>query len=169
MIKDIIGYEGTYSIDDEGNIHSNYTRNRKAKENDLVKKWTSNIGYVYVKLHKNGKTKSFLVHRLVAQHFLMLPERKYEVNHKDGNKQNNRAGNLEWCNHRENVRHAYDTGLHKLAAKMEWWTWTPEQLAAFEASPYNIPACGPYEYPPDLSDRIKKIEALTALTPAVSF
>lgn len=100
---------------------------------------------------------------------LPKPNFKCEVNHKDGNKTNCHIDNLEWVTHSKNAKHSYETGLHKLAAKMEWWTWTPEQLTAFENSPYNIPACGPYKYPPDLAERIRKIEELTTLTPAVSF
>ncbi len=55
-----------------------------------------------------------LVHRLVAMNFPELcpkPERADVVNHRDGNRHNNRASNLEWMAQKENVNHAFDIGL----------------------------------------------------------
>ena len=60
---------------------------------------------------KDGKTTHKLIHRLVAYAFLGDPGPGYDVNHKDGNKRNNIADNLEWCTRKENVRHAFRTGL----------------------------------------------------------
>ena len=69
----------------------------------------SNAGYARVWIR--GKNRS--VHRMVAQTWVENPEGKPCVNHKDGNKLNNHANNLEWTTQSENQKHAYDTGLQK--------------------------------------------------------
>ena len=68
-------------------------------------------GYLRVGLWKNNKGKDFYIHRLVAEAFLPNPNHYPEINHKDGNKSNNNVTNLEWCSHRTNMKHGYQTGL----------------------------------------------------------
>lgn len=69
--------------------------------------------YEQVDLYKDGKRTVKKVHVLVAEAFVPNPDNKPEVNHKDGNKHNNRADNLEWVTHKENCRHAWENGLVK--------------------------------------------------------
>lgn len=64
-------------------------------------------GYIRVNLFSNGKKKRYFIHRLVAEAFIPNPENKPQVNHKDGNKQNNELSNLEWVTNSENQLHSY--------------------------------------------------------------
>jgi len=67
--------------------------------------------YVRVGLQKPGKRGKFLVHLLVAQAFLEARPRGWTANHKNGDKDDNRAENLHWLTRNENQRHAYAFGL----------------------------------------------------------
>lgn len=73
--------------------------------------------YKTVRLRKDGKPKTYKLHRLLAEAFLFKPEGKNYVNHKDGNKLNNDLSNLEWCTHQENMMHAYKMGLLYISDK----------------------------------------------------
>ena len=68
----------------------------------MYEEWRDIRGYLRVYLYKNGKGKSFYIHRLVAEAFIPNPNKYQEVNHKDENSSNNRADNLEWCTHKYN-------------------------------------------------------------------
>ena len=70
-------------------------------------------GYLVTDLYSGGNRETVRVSRLVAEEFIPNPDNKPEVNHKDGNKHNNDVSNLEWVTKKENVRHAWDTGLVK--------------------------------------------------------
>lgn len=70
-------------------------------------------GYKRITLY-NPIRKRFFVHRLVAYHFCEGYKENLVVNHKDGNKQNNRSDNLEWVTRSENDLHAFKNGLRKL-------------------------------------------------------
>lgn len=70
-------------------------------------------GYLCTIIRIDGKSCTKAIHRMVAECFVPNPdpERFTSVNHKDGNKLNNAAWNLEWGTHGSNIKHAYDTGL----------------------------------------------------------
>ena len=70
-------------------------------------------GYSIVSLYKDGRQCTQKVHRLVAEAFCDGYRKELQINHKDGNKNNNTATNLEWCDGSSNIQHAYDTGLRK--------------------------------------------------------
>lgn len=107
---DIVDYEGYYQISNYGNIKS---LSRKVLRGTYfltipekkIKSFINNRGYKVVTLHKNKITKSFLIHRLVAQAFIDNPLNYPYVNHKDENPLNNNSTNLEWCTQKYNVNY----------------------------------------------------------------
>ncbi len=80
------------------------------KSNGYIKKPTERPdGYLMINLGHNTLR---YVHRLMGDTYLENPDGKRTINHKNGNKQDNRLENLEWMTHGENNKHAYDTGLN---------------------------------------------------------
>ena len=77
----------------------------------IIKGEITSGGYCRVHISHKGVQYKFLVHRLVAEAFILNPNRLPEVNHIDGNKQNNSVDNLEWCTRSQNTSHAFKTGL----------------------------------------------------------
>jgi hypothetical protein len=114
----ILDYEDSYEISNEGEV---YSKERVVQGIDgtlypfeakkRVQHQNKNVEYMTVDLWKNNKGKKFYVHRIVATAFIPNPENKPEVNHIDGNRQNNNVNNLEWCTRLENIQHAIKTGL----------------------------------------------------------
>ena len=98
------GYEGLYMVSDKGRVMG--TPKKTHYGHILAQKETSQ-GYMSVCLFKEGATKYFSVHRLVASAFISNPKSKREINHKDGDKKNNCVDNLEWVTRSENEKHAY--------------------------------------------------------------
>ena len=92
---DIKGFED-YQITDDGRVWSK-------KRNKWLKLGNTGNGYYQVHLCKNGKVKVYLVHRLVAEHFIPNPDNLPEVNHKDECKASNVVENLEWCDSKYNA------------------------------------------------------------------
>lgn len=109
MKKIIInGQETDYKINKDGKVFSN-------KTNRFLQGSIYNTGYKMVRLTVGNSKKSYAVHRLVAEAFLQNPNNLPIVNHKDGNKLNNKADNLEWVNQSENRVHAVQNKISKLA------------------------------------------------------
>lgn len=96
--KDKKDYEGLYQVSNWGRVKS-----FKFGKERILKQFTNNDGYLQVHLCKNGKLKTFLVHRLVAEAFLDNPNNLPQVNHKDENPQNNNVENLEFCSAKYNT------------------------------------------------------------------
>lgn len=112
--RDIKGFEGVYQVSNMGRVRSldHITGGKHWRGKILSTAVTA--GYPIVKLSKGSEKHPRRVHRLVAEAFLDNPENLPEVNHIDGNKNNNRMDNLEWCTSKENKIHAWVTGLTKL-------------------------------------------------------
>lgn len=91
------GYEN-YGVDSNGNVFNTRTGRQ-------MKLYKTACGYLQVSLCKDGVSKTFLVHRLVALAFIPNRDNLPEVNHKDENKENNSVDNLEWCTHDYNSRY----------------------------------------------------------------
>lgn len=101
--KDIPGYEGLYQVSNYGRVKSidrnvNHPKGgtRKIKGN-IISQHLVGHGYYHIVLSKGGKVTGHLVHRLVAMAFVPNPDNLEQVNHRDENKINNHAENLEWC------------------------------------------------------------------------
>ncbi len=102
---EIVGYEGIYSILEDGRVLN-------LKKNAFLKN-VETKRYCVVLLYKNGKRKMHYVHRLVANAFCKKSEGKNYVNHKDLNRNNNNASNLEWVTPKENANHYFNSNKYK--------------------------------------------------------
>lgn len=109
--RPIFGYEGHYEVSDLGRVKSlkNYHHFMPGL---ILKVSPEGKGYLKVTLSLQSALKTFKVHQLVAGAFVYGPcQPGQEVNHKDGYKTNNRAGNLEWSTKKLNMEHAAANGL----------------------------------------------------------
>lgn len=105
--KDIEGYEGLYQVSTNGVIRSlDYNHTGEIK---LLKLQDNGKGYLRAHLYKNGKTKKYMVHRLVSETFLPNPNNLPEVNHRDENPKNCCVENLEWCDRKYNINYGNRT------------------------------------------------------------
>jgi len=112
--KDIKGYEGLYQVSNLGNVKSLdriiWNGHTKHLHKGRIMKPKGNR-YKDVILCKEGKSKKYYVHRLVAIEFISNTENKPQVNHINGIKEDNRIDNLEWVTASENGKHANSIGL----------------------------------------------------------
>lgn len=97
-----------YEVNENGVI-----RNVKSKK--VVSGYVEKNGYVRVKFENKclGNVVRTSVHRLVAEAFIPNPDGLPEVNHKDRNRANNCASNLEWVTHSDNMKHSYSLGVNR--------------------------------------------------------
>lgn len=114
-MKPIEDFDG-YFISDDGKVYCNLgkgnRRNDKTTELYEINPRPTKNGYmrVYCRQMSTGKRKDLYVHRLVAKYFIPNPDNKNVVNHKNCQRDDNRAENLEWCTTRENVGYAVSLG-----------------------------------------------------------
>ena len=117
--KDVVSYEEYFMVSNHGDIWSKRT-------NKLLKQTLNKNGYPCVASKiggRKGKAICLKVHRVVAEVFLESPDKELtdwaedsyygvvQINHIDGNKENNHISNLEWCSGKENIQHALDNNL----------------------------------------------------------
>lgn len=103
---------GLYEVSNLGNV-------KNIKTNRVFSKNIDYFGYCVVTLTKNKKAKNYKVHRLVAQAFIPNKHDKTQINHINGNKQDNRMENLEWVSCKENIQHAVNNNLINCEKQIE--------------------------------------------------
>ena len=113
-----------YTVTRDGEIINNHSGKR-------VKPQLNGKGYLRVWIGTGLK----FVHRLVAEKYVPNPENKPQVNHKDGNKLNNNADNLEWVTNGENRKHAVEHDLHFKGEKCSWAKLNKERVAFIRNHP----------------------------------
>lgn len=107
--KDIEGFEGMYQVSNEGRVIS--LPRKRVRNMRFMTPNKTKIGYLIIRLRKNGKLYGKSIHRLVAKAFVDgRTDIKKEVNHIDCNKENNHWTNLEWVTRSENMIHARGNG-----------------------------------------------------------
>lgn len=116
--RDVVGFEGLYQVSSLGKVKSlsrsiyngkgfYLSKDKILKPNVLAK------GYLQVDLKRKRKRHALQVHRIVAMTFIPNPNGYPQINHINGDKQDNRVDNLEWCNNSQNQIHAWRTGLQR--------------------------------------------------------
>ena len=135
--KDIKGYEGLYQVSTLGRVRSlDRIIQFKTRYGTIADRFIKGCimrpaectsEYLFIYLRKNGVKEHALVHRLVAIAFVQGEGNI--VNHKDENKQNNRADNLEWCNYTYNNRY----GTHTKSRKVVQFDAYGNVIAEFES------------------------------------
>ena len=112
-----VDYLGHYQVSNLGRIKSlnRYRKNRHGVpalvRERILKLQYSQYGYNVICLSLNNKRATISVHQIVGIAFIPNPENKSQINHINGIKTDNRVENLEWATQKENIQHAYDTGL----------------------------------------------------------
>lgn len=122
--KDVIGYEGIYQISNLGRV-KRLVSEKCEKERIISITKDERYGYCRVMLSKQGHAKRFLLHRLLAIHFIPNPYNKPCIDHINGVRHDNRLENLRWCTHLENnnfpLAKENNSIAHKALSQNEKW------------------------------------------------
>lgn len=108
-----------YMISRDGALYRVITRGGNIQEPSPVRPWKSLAGYNQAYLTRKGVKKVVSIHRVVAQTYLPNPDNLPQVNHKDGDKDNNTVDNLEWCSAGANMKNAKDRGKFNHSGDMK--------------------------------------------------
>ena len=145
--RDVVGYEGLYEVSNLGRVRSldkeiiiTGVQKRPVKGIKKGKIFTPSQnpqGYYYTTLHKNKKTKTVRVHRLVAQAFIPNPENKPYIDHINTIKTDNRVQNLRWATQKENCNNKL-TRKHISEAKIGKKYSEERKMNMREKSPFKI-------------------------------
>lgn len=106
----VVDYEEWYSVSNLGRVKRTKA-GRATFAGKIIKQRVSRKGYMVLHLTRNSVSREFRVHCLVAAAFIGPRSDKMQINHIDGQKDNNHANNLEYVTQSENMRHAFDLGL----------------------------------------------------------
>ena len=133
--KPIEGYEGRYEVSNFGRVKS-FAYDRQ--NGRMIRGSTNRDGYHTITFHDGrGNIKTILLHRLVALAFVDNPEGYREINHKDEDKDNNRAENLEWCDRQYNCNYGTKNERQSEALKCNPYT---------SIKVYSVDAAGQVEF-----------------------
>jgi hypothetical protein len=128
--KEIPGYDGRYFINQEGHVWS------ALKTRLMSEHFDASGHYLTAPLSRKGETmRPRLIHHLMAVVWMDVcpgewgaSRGKHQVNHKNGDKTNNKLCNLEWLKHEENLRHAWNNGLQNFGETRPNAYFTSEQV-----------------------------------------
>lgn len=133
----VVGYEGWYSVSNVGRVRRDKSV-AGTRPGKILKPQT--IRYARVTLSRNNRVRVFAVHRLVAAAFLGPLPSGHQVNHRNGDKLDNRVENLEYVTASRNIHHAYETGLKPYGERHPQARLTNRQVRTIKSLAGTMPA-----------------------------